>query len=217
MRFRAALFDLDGTLLDTLQDLAGSMNSVLQQFGYPEHPAEAYKLMVGNGMETLVRRALPPAIDDRTVLERAIAGMEAEYQTRWNRLTKPYAGVPEMLDGLAGRGLPLTILSNKPHPFTLLTVDALLGNWHFTQVFGARPGIPKKPDPGQAVAIATALGIPPAEFVYLGDSGVDMQTAAEAGMFGVGVLWGFRGAEELERHGARRLLAQPADLFSLLE
>lgn len=211
------MFDLDGTLLDSLHDLGESMNTVLQRLGHQPHPIEAYKLMVGNGMEILVRRALPTSVQDASSVEAAVKAMEAEYQTRWKRMTRPYPGIPELLDTLVSRGFPLTILSNKPDPFTRLTVDALLENWHFTRVFGARPGIPKKPDPGQALTIASSLGIRPEEFVYLGDSGVDMQTAIGAGMYPTGVLWGFRSADELRENGARTLLTHPADLLHLLE
>ena len=217
MRFSAVMFDLDGTLLDSLEDLGESLNAVLGRFGYPPHPIESYKLMVGNGMETLVRRALPASVRDEEAVKAAVAAMEAEYQTRWNRKTRPYPGVPEMLDTLSARGLPMTILSNKPDPFTQLTVNELLGRWRFAQVIGARPGQPKKPDPTQALAIASLLGVPPEEFIYLGDSGVDMQTAVRAGMYATGVLWGFRGAGELEEHGALSLIGSPRDLIPLLE
>jgi phosphoglycolate phosphatase len=216
MQFKAVLFDLDGTLLDTLGDLAGSMNAVLTGRGLPQHKKEAYKQFVGDGMEVLVRRALPESCRGEQLVQACLLAMRKEYSGRWRETTRPYEGIPELLDALQGRRLRMAIFSNKPDDFTREMVGALLTPWRFEAVVGARPEVPKKPDPTVALAIARDLGIPPARILYLGDSGTDMRTAVSAGMFPVGALWGFRDATELEANGARVLIARPMDLLGVL-
>jgi phosphoglycolate phosphatase len=217
MAYRAVLFDLDGTLLNTLQDLANSMNSVLERSHFPVHDLEAYKYFVGDGIEMLVRRALPAAERDREATFTAcLEAMREEYSRRSQEHTRPYEGVPELLDSLTRLGIRLAILSNKPHDATLKVVAELLPRWHFEVVFGERRLIPKKPDPAGAMEIAQSFGIPPAEFLYVGDTAVDMMTAKAAGMFAVGALWGFRKAEELTAAGARVLIGHPGNLLEIL-
>lgn len=217
MSYRAVLFDLDGTLLDTLADLAAAGNAALRAMGLPEHPVEAYRYFVGDGMERLVRRLLPAECGDAATLAACGARMRAEYAARWADTTRPYAGVAELLDALAARRLPLAVLSNKPDEFTQLCVARLLPQWRFEVILGAQAGWPRKPDPATALEIARRLAVPPADVLYLGDTNTDMQTATAAGMFAVGVLWGFRTANELLAAGARVLLAQPTELLDLLE
>ena len=130
--------------------------------------------------------------------------------------TRPYEGVPALLDALTARGTPMAVLSNKPHDSTLAVVASFLARWHFAAVFGAREAIPVKPDPAGALEIAGLLGLPPADIAYLGDTNTDMQTATAAGMFPVGALWGFRTADELLENGARALLETPLELLPLL-
>ncbi len=214
VKYCAALFDLDGTLLDTLQDLADSMNAVLLRRGYPTHPAEAYKDFIGHGFAVLVERALPPAARTAALIAEGVAEAKREYDGRWKRNTRPYEGVPELLDELAKRGVRLTILSNKPHEFTRTMVSHFLGAWPFEVVLGGRPGHPAKPDPAAAWEVSGALGMPPGEILYVGDSGTDMRTARNAGMPPVGVLWGFRGRAELLAEGATALVARPAELLA---
>ncbi|MFP3866837.1 MAG: HAD family hydrolase [Desulfobacteraceae bacterium] len=216
MDYKAVIFDLDGTLLDTLQDLADSMTSVLLRFGFPIHPVEAYKYFVGGGMENMVRQALPEDQRDEATVARCYDALMADYDQRWTHHTHPYPGVPELLDALTTAGIRMAILSNKPDDFSKMCVARLLSDWQFERVLGVRPGKPKKPDPAAALEIASDLDLPPSAFLYLGDTSTDMQTAAAAGMFPVGALWGFRTAEELSRSGARVLLARPTDLLELL-
>lgn len=216
MEFKGVLFDLDGTLLDTLGDLANSMNGVLERRGFPQHERDLYKHFVGDGMEVLVRRALPESHQGEQHVQACLAAMREEYSVRWRETTRPYAGIAELLDALGGRRLSMAILSNKPDDFTREMVGALLAPWRFDAVVGARPGVPKKPDPTMALAIARDLAIPPARILYLGDSGTDMRTAVSAGMFPVGALWGFRGAAELEANGARVLISRPIELLEFL-
>ncbi|MFH0911176.1 MAG: HAD family hydrolase [Planctomycetota bacterium] len=216
MRFKAVLFDLDGTLLDTLQDIATSGNTALAAEGFPVHPVEAYKRFVGDGMEELVRRALPEAHRDDATVSRALKSMKQAYREHWADTTRPYPGVPEMLTGLTERHIPMAILSNKPEASTRLCAERLLAEWSFVLVRGARPEVPRKPDPTAAKRIAEGLRLQPEEVLYLGDSGTDMRTASTAGMFPAGALWGFRTAEELLQSGARALLEQPQDIIKLL-
>ena len=216
MQFEAILFDLDGTLLDTLEDLANSMNAVLEGRGLPQHGNELYKQFVGDGMEVLVRRALPESHRGEQLVQACLLAMRKEYSIRWRETTRPYEGIPELLDALRVRRLRMAILSNKPDEFTREMVTALLAPWRFDAVVGARPEVPKKPDPTVALAIARDLAIPPARILYLGDSGTDMRTAVSAGMFPVGALWGFRAAAELEANGAWVLISRPTELLGFL-
>jgi phosphoglycolate phosphatase len=214
----AVIFDLDGTLLDTIQDIADSMNSVLERLHAPPHDQQTYKGFVGQGIEQLVFRALPEALrDDEATLEQAISEMRRTYGERWDRTTRPFSGIPELLDKLSEGGVPMGIHTNKPHGPTLEIVRRLLPHWSFAAIRGARPEEPKKPRPDGALAIARELHLSPAAFLFVGDSGTDMQTARAAGMTAVGVLWGFRGADELQRNGAHHLLHHPSDLTELFD
>ncbi len=215
--FQAIISDLDGTLLDTLQDLADSMNGTLSHFGFPVHELEKYRYFVGDGMENLVLRSLPDsAKNDPRLISRCLEMMSKSYERNWSVKTRPYPGIAELLDALRARGLKMAVLSNKPHDFTLKLVEELLPAWRFEAVVGARPPIPLKPDPSSALEIANMLGVGPARFLYLGDTATDMKTANTAGMFAVGALWGFRGAAELIAGGAAKLIGKPAELLELL-
>lgn len=213
--YRAVIFDLDGTLLDSLADIADSMNLVLAAMNLPTHPRESYRYFVGSGMETLVRRALPADRRDQARAAEAVDAMRQEYQRRWHRQTRPYAEIPELLTALAQRRVKLAILSNKPDDFTQMSVAALLQAGLFQQIRGAGPDTPRKPDPTGALALADQLALPPEQILYVGDSGIDMQTAKSAGMFAVGALWGFRDARELQENGADALIARPLELLKM--
>ncbi len=214
--FQAVLFDADGTLLDSLQDLADSMNATLGRFGFPVHETEKYKYFVGDGMENLVRRTLPDsAALDPSTISKCVETMRDIYAGNWNKKTRPYAGIPELLDGLTDRGIMMTVLSNKPHDFTEKVIGELLPSWNFQIVMGERPAVPRKPDPTSAIEIARRLAIQPENFVYLGDTATDMKTANSAGMYAVGALWGFRTSEELLANGAKKLIHNPTDLLDL--
>ncbi len=217
MTFRAVLFDLDGTLLDTLQDLADAMNGALADLGHPPHPVGAYRYFVGNGAVNLARRTLPEAARTEEQVARAVAAFSTRYAENWNATTHPYPGVMALLMALHERGLTLAILTNKPDAFAQQTVQALLPAQLFAAVVGMTPQRQTKPDPSEALRLARELGIPPAEWLYLGDTATDMETARAAGMYPVGALWGFRTADELCDSGAQVLAAQPADLLQVLD
>ncbi len=216
MKFKSVLFDLDGTLLDTIEDLADSMNSVLERSGFPTHGIDRYKYFVGDGMLNLVRKALPEDKPDDETVNRCFNEMRQEYDRRWANKTRLYDGIAELLDGLTAKNIKLAVLSNKPHDFTKIVVEKYLSAWSFNAVFGERPGIPKKPDPSGAFEVAGLLGLKPCQFLYLGDTNVDMKTAVSAGMHAVGASWGFRTIDELTESGAKDIVNHPAELLKLL-
>ena len=216
MQFKAVIFDLDGTLLDTLEDIVDSTNSMLSQFGFPHHDLQTYKYFVGEGIEKLVRRALPKEKNEENFIAHCVTLMREEYSRRWANKTRPYLKIPELLDTLTSRGIKMAILSNKPDDFTKEMVAKFFPEWKFTIVQGEKLSVPKKPDPTAALSIAKKLKISPHKFLFLGDSEIDMKTAQAAKMYPVGVLWGFRTAEELISSGAKRLIQNPWDLIALL-
>jgi phosphoglycolate phosphatase len=217
MNFQAILFDLDGTLLDTLDDLADASNGALAELGLPVHPAASYKYFVGDGIETLAARTLPEDRGDPATLARLTDLIRRNYAAGWAVKTCPYPGIAELLDAVTARHIPMAVLSNKPHEFTRLCVEKLLARWRFDIVQGATSAIPKKPDPGGAAAIARQLGVAPQQVLYLGDTDTDMRTAVAAEMVPVGVLWGFRTLDELLAHGALATVRTPAEVLELLD
>lgn len=208
----AIIFDLDGTLADTLSDLADVTNSVLADSGYPGHPEEAYRDMVGWGLTNLVFRALPE--DHRR--EETVDRLARELLDRYTRepviKTRPYPGIQEMLDLLREGGVPVSVLTNKAEPVALQVVERILPGKRFTVVRGAVEGVPKKPDPQSALSIAETMEVPPEKILFIGDSTVDMRTARAAGMIPVGVSWGFRPIEELLGEGAEYIVEEPRDI-----
>ncbi len=208
------MFDLDGTLLDSLTDLADCMNRVLERQGLPARPREAYRQFIGDGLRMLVQRALPDDRRQPEFVDFCTAAMNAEYAAHWADQTRPYDGISEMLHGLAAQGVYLAVFSNKPDEFVSPAVKRFFPNVPFTATVGARPGVPRKPDPAGALEIAAAAGLAPGEVLYLGDSGTDMQTAARAGMLAVGALWGFRDADELQANGAVALIDHPRRILT---
>jgi phosphoglycolate phosphatase len=217
MTFRAVMFDLDGTLLDTLADIARAANQALEREGMPAHPAADYRAFIGDGVAMLFRRALPPARAEDALIARCVEGFHDAYARCWDDRTRPFDGIPELLDALVARDLSLTVLSNKPDAFTRLYGERYLAPWPFRAVVGQRDHVPRKPAPAGALGIAEELGIEPAAFAYVGDSGVDMKTARAAGMFAIGVSWGFRPVEELRETGADAIIDHPAELLGLLD
>ncbi len=213
MPCRAVLFDLDGTLLDTLEDLAHAANAALSACGHPTHSVPAYRMLVGAGVRKLFERALPPDRMTPAEIERCSAVFREAYGKGWNVRTRPYDGIRDMLDAVAKRGIAMTVLSNKPDDFTQTCVREFFPDVPFALVLGEKPGVPPKPDPTGARRIVAALGIPPEEFLYLGDTSIDMETARLAGMRPVGALWGFRSREELEGAGAATVIEQPREFI----
>lgn len=217
MPYKAVLFDLDGTLLDTIDDIGNSANRVLAQNGFPTHQMDTYRKFVGDGALNLIIRALPEDRRIDTVIHACYDAFQDDYSKNWNVKTRPYDEIPELLDTLTDRGLKMAVLSNKPHKYTKPCVSCFLPHWSFDVVLGQRDNIPKKPDPAGALEIAGQMNISPSDFLYLGDTEIDLKTSIDAGMFPVGVLWGFRSAEELRENGAKALIKRPLETLYLLD
>lgn len=214
-RFKAVIFDLDGTLLDTLRDIAEAMNRTLVAFGLKPYPIEAYKNFVGEGARVLAEKVLPQKLRTKENIEHLRQQFINDYRSNWNHYTKPYDGIPELIDTLVQMGIDLAVLSNKPHEFTTACVESFLAKWPFKIALGEKEDIPRKPDPKGATIIAKELDILPSEIIFVGDTKIDMVTAQNAKMFPCGVLWGFRTQEELLKNGAKALLKKPMDLINL--
>lgn len=217
MHCEAVVFDLDGTLLDTLDDIGQAMNRALAQHGFADYPLSAYRSFVGDGAEVLVRRALHPRQVTEALIADCMADFKKAYARCWNMRTRPYPGIPELLDQLEQNGIPAAVLTNKPHEFAVRSVEAFLPECRFAAVLGEQPGRPRKPDPSGALEAARLLQAEPENICYLGDTDTDMQTALAAGMLPVGALWGFRPAAELVASGARHLIQRPAELLEILK
>ena len=216
MTTAAVLFDLDGTLLDTLEDIASAVNAVLEHEGFPAHPAAAYRQFIGDGAPMLFRPALPEGKAPPELIARCLSRFQDAYGQCWNIRTRPYEGVPELLDELTRRGLALAVLSNKPDEFTQRCVEHYFSAWPIRAVIGQRADLPRKPDPAGAWEISRRLGISPEAFLYLGDSSVDMKTARSAGMRSIGASWGFRSVDELRSNGAEVIIDHPSELIAVL-
>lgn len=216
MRFSGVIFDLDGTLLDTIEDIGLTMNLVFGRRGFSPFSIGDCMRMVGDGMEVLVRRALPGGSDDEVLVGEIVQEYREAYNRVWRDHSRPYPGVLELLEGLKARGVRSAVLSNKSHPFTEIMTRELLP-FDFDVVLGALPGVPFKPDPAAALRIAADMGLPPVGFVFVGDTDIDMETARAAGMYPAGALWGFRDAANLKAGGAEVLLSSPGDLLRLFD
>ncbi len=213
MKYKAVIFDLDGTLLDTLEDIADSMNRVLHGRGLPTHPTEAFRYFVGSGAAILVSRALPPEKRNDEVTANCLEAFRREYACNWNKKTKPYDGVSKLLDALTAKQIEMAVLTNKPQHFAELCIEEFFSGWKFAVILGQRDGVPMKPDPAGPREIARCLDIPSEEFLFLGDSDVDMRTAVNAEMLPVGAMWGFRSEKELRESGAVEVIGRPAELL----
>lgn len=211
MKKKAFIFDLDGTLIDSLTDLAASANFALRQLGYPEHDVEKYRMFVGDGVKILMRRVLPESAPDSET-ERLLPYFQEYYALHYSNKTRPYEGMPEALAFLKNQGIALCVLSNKPHESAVKIINELFEKDTFSIVCGLRETMRKKPDPTALRNILREIGVSHEETVYVGDSGVDMQTAQNAGVFGLGAGWGFRGKEELFQNGASFVVENPSQL-----
>jgi phosphoglycolate phosphatase len=214
MDIRGVIFDLDGTLLDTLDDLADAANAALAHYGFPGHGTSAYKYFVGDGLSILIERILPEKNRTKAEISACMDIFLQMYGRLWDVKSKPYAGIPEMLQQLRAAGLQLGILSNKPHAFTQLCVQRYFGADTFAWIYGQREGTPKKPDPAGALEIAALMQLEPREIAYVGDTSTDMRTGNQAGMLTIGVLWGFRDRQELEDSKAHRIVTHPSEILT---
>ena len=216
MKPSAAIFDLDGTLLDTIQDISNSANEVLGNFSLPKHELSAYRIFAGDGLDILFQRALPPENSTEEMVKRCVEEFAIVYGRRWRQHSKPFPGIQTLLDNLCEKNIRLAVLSNKMDYFTKAMTAEMFPKTKFEVVLGARPGIPKKPDPAGAHEIADLLALPPSEIFFVGDTSTDIKTARAARMIPLGVLWGFREEQELRENGAKYILREPRDMLDLL-
>lgn len=214
MKLQAIIFDLDGTLLDSVEDLAYFGNQTLESYGFPTYPVDAFNHFAGYGARELMIRA--SGSKDAALIDQMTEEFKNRYAGHVTRSSKLYAGIDALLNNLESLPIKKAILSNKPHVPTLQCHEAFLQQWGFDSVLGFREGIPRKPDPQGALEIAEAFGIPPSSFCFIGDTATDIQTAQAAQMKSIGVTWGFRGREELEKTGADWIVDDPTALLDLL-
>lgn len=212
---KLVIFDLDGTLLNTITDLAISTNHALSQYGFPEHELSAYPYFVGNGINKLIERALPDCERNGKRILQMRKDFIAHYEIHKTDRTAPYPGIPELLDSLHNRHIGIAVASNKYHQGTEELVRHYFNTIPFQAVFGQREGVPAKPDPEVVRQILTLTGTAPENALYVGDSGVDMQTANNSNVTAVGVTWGFRPKQELEDNGARFIVNAPHEILAL--
>ncbi len=217
MTKKLCIFDLDGTLINSLYDLADAMNFALKKHGFPVHDREKYRFMVGCGISVLADRAMVvPEGTDSEIKAAVLADFNDYYNAHNTDFTVPYDGITELLDSLDEKGIAYCVLSNKPDKFTRSITEELFPGRKFAFIMGKRDDFPRKPDPASVNAIMQSAGVSPEECLYIGDSNIDMQTAANAGIESVGVSWGFRPVQELLGSGAAHIADKPSDIAELL-
>jgi len=213
---KAVIFDLDGTLVNSIKSISDSMNFILKKYGFPTHSDEKYKIFVGEGMDELVHRALPENEIKNRDIDRFIKEYREIYGKFWRKSIKPFPGIISMLKELNKKKISLFVLSNKSDHYTKLQVKELFGDINFINIYGAVEGIPRKPDPSAAVKMLKKNNISPSETAFVGDTSIDIITALNGNMKPIGVSWGFRTKKELNDSGAEKILKKPADIFSIL-
>lgn len=216
MAYQGVIFDLDGTLLDTVEDIADSVNHALEEFGLPTYQLANYKGLVGAGLDQLLNDVLEEKANDRDFFNAFKKRVRNIYRERWHLKSRPYEGIPELLEQLKTMRLPRAVLSNKYHEGTTMIVDHFFRQWQMNPVMGSRDGMPLKPDPTPAMEMARLMEMKPEYLIYLGDTGSDIQTAIKAGMLPIGVDWGFRPVKELKEAGAKDVIRTPQDILAFL-
>ena len=213
---KAVIFDLDGTLLNTLEDLANASNFALRSCGYNEHPIKDYIRFIGSGRYILMKRILPEEDkNNEEAIEKVLKLFDEYYGEHMHDTTKPYDGIYELIKELKIKNIKLAVVSNKPDEFAGETVNRYFGNY-FEITYGQRPNHAVKPDPKTVYEVMEYLNVTKEECIYVGDSDVDMKTAQNAGVKSIGVAWGFRGEEELKSAGADYIIRTPQELVNLL-
>ena len=213
---KAIIFDMDGTLINSVDDIADAMNLVLKQNHFPVHSVNSYINWIGDGLKNLVTAALPQNYRQDVIIIKCFEEMKVAYSQVWMNKSRLYPGISELLTSLCERKIKIAVLSNKQHKFTQIIADKLLGEWSFDVVIGYREGYPRKPDPTSALEIARHLNLDPTCIMYMGDSASDIKTAINAGMYPVGVSWGYRSTDSLVESGAKKIIYHPLELLSLI-
>lgn len=214
---RCCIFDLDGTLLNTVQALTYTSNLLLEHFGYPPVDEAHIMKFVGDGYQCQIERLLRYRGDgDLLHYEEALKLYVELFAQHCMYQVRPYDGIPELLEHLKGRGIRLAVLSNKPHARTVENIETIFGKGYFDYVAGEQPGIPKKPDPAGVMRILDEFGVMPEECLYFGDTNTDMKTGLGAGLTTVGVTWGFRDRAELESFHPQYVIDHPREVFGTI-
>ena len=216
MRVNGIIFDLDGTLVDTIEDISAAANLMLCNHGYPVHSIDEYLNWIGNGAARLIELAVPSNLKGQS-LDILVNEFKSNYSRNLNNKTNVYKGIPQLLDCLEQMTLAVSILSNKPHQLTKEVVKCYLSRWKFSFVYGQRDGIPKKPDPAAALKMAEEMGIRAEQILFVGDSKNDILTARAGGFIPVGVLWGYGKEIEILEVGADYIIHEPPELLGLLK
>lgn len=211
----ALIFDLDGTLVDSLRGIADTLNRTLTAHGLPGHADHRVRSFIGDGLQNLIRRALPRGTEPR-VFDSIYQLYRKDYALTWTDGSQPYPGIRDLLRQCGETGIPMAVLSNKVHSFTVEMVGGIFPGIPFQMVLGQRDGIPQKPDPQGALELAQAMGTPPASCLFIGDSTVDFQTARNAGMKAVSVDWGYHDRSDLEAAGADTIVSTPQQLAAVI-
>jgi phosphoglycolate phosphatase len=211
-RIKGLIFDLDGTLLNTLTSLANCYNRTLSAMGLPTHSVEDYRYFIGDGARQCVRRCLPEHDRTEQTIAETLHRQQMDYQTNWRKDVERYPGITELLLQLSSRNFPMGVLSNKDHAFTQQCVTYFFPEIRFNKVLGFSSEIPHKPDPTGALVIARHLNLKPDEIALVGDTSIDIKTAMACGMTGIGALWGFRDEAELVDAGATCVITHPDQL-----
>ena len=212
---KLCIFDLDGTLVNSIEDIAFAVNRGLKLMGLPDHPVSAFNLFVGDGMYKLCERALPEDCQER--VNELLMLYNDYYIKHCCVLTKPYDGIPELLKALKASGIQIAVLSNKPHPQTVNVINNLFGSGVFDYVLGQKPEFPVKPNPEALIHLIESAGVSLEDAVNIGDSNVDIILGRNAGIDSIGVSWGFRGRNELLAAGAERIADTPSQIYAVLK
>ena len=214
---KAVLFDLDGTLANSLIDLAAATNQALVKFGYPEREVDNFRYYAGDGIPKMIERALPEDARTPEIIDKVKADYFVYYNEHYNDSTCTYNGVPQLLDALESMGITMAVVTIKAQAFAEKVINKLFGDKYFSLVFGQRDGVPNKPDPTLTLMAMKELGVNPKECIFLGDSGMDVATGVNSGAYPVGELWGFRDEQELKENGAKRIILNPLELIDIIE
>lgn len=214
---RLIIFDLDGTLLNTIEDLGYATNHALEALGFPTHPLAAYPSMVGNGVRKLLQRALPSGLDTEEQIEKLRSVFTQYYDEHGTDHSSPYPGIPELLSELQAKGIKLAVASNKYHEAVVRLIKDYFPDIEWSAIMGQKEGVPVKPDPSIVFEILSCCPTPKSDVLYVGDSGVDMETARRACVESVGVTWGFRPASELRAYYADHIVQTPEEILACAE